>query len=104
MYWYVSMLSGPPHSTNLIVVQIAAFKYSDCVRRLVRAVSSLFRYETDSQSHLAARQRQHCAVLVDQDDPARARTNRNACAGSAVHAVNVERRSDVADLADKIGH
>jgi hypothetical protein len=57
----------------------------------------------DDQSHLAARQRQHRAVLVGQYDPARAGTDRNARAGSAVYAIHVERTSDVADLTDKIG-
>jgi hypothetical protein len=36
-------------------------------------------------------------------DPARARANRDARACSAVYAINVERRSDVADRTDKIG-
>jgi hypothetical protein len=57
----------------------------------------------DDQSHLAARQRQHCAVLVCQYDPARPRANRNARAGGAVYTINVERRSDIADRAYKIG-
>src|SRR5215469_1761317 len=57
----------------------------------------------DDQSRLAARYGQHCAVLVGQYDHARARANRDARAGSAIYAINVERRSDVADRADKIG-
>src|SRR6516162_9671405 len=57
----------------------------------------------DDQSRLGARYGQHCAVLVGQYDPARARANRDARAGSAIYAINVERRSDVADRADKIG-
>jgi len=56
----------------------------------------------DDQSRLAARQRQHCAVLVGQYDPARARADRDARTGSAVYAINVGRASDVADRADKI--
>src|SRR5262249_42475607 len=51
----------------------------------------------DDQSHLAARQRQHRAVLVGQYDPARPRANRDARAGGAVYTINVERRSDIAD-------
>ena len=57
----------------------------------------------DNQSHLAALQRQHCAVLVSQYDPARAWTDRHARAGSAVYAIHVKRTSDVADLTEKIG-
>src|SRR6516165_2177692 len=57
----------------------------------------------DDQSHLAARYGQHCAVLVGQYDPAGARANRDARAGSAVYAINVERRSNVANSTDKIG-
>src|SRR6266487_1707023 len=57
----------------------------------------------DDQSHLAARQRQHRAVLVSQYDPARAGADCNARAGSAVYAIHVERTSDVADLTEKIG-
>jgi len=56
----------------------------------------------DDQSGLAARQRQHCAVLVGQHDPARASADRDARAGSTVDAVDVGRPSNVADGADKI--
>ena len=52
---------------------------------------------------MAARQRQHRTVLVSQYDPARARADRDARASSAVNAVNVERRSDIADLTEKVG-
>src|SRR5271169_7082459 len=52
----------------------------------------------DDHSDLAARQRQHCAVLVSQYDPAHAWADRNARAGSAVYAIHVGRASDVADL------
>lgn len=55
------------------------------------------------QSGLAARQGEHRTVLVGQYDPARARTDRDARAGSAVNAINIGRPSDVADGADKIG-
>jgi len=41
--------------------------------------------------------------LVSQYDPARARADRDARASSAVNAVNVERRSDIADLTEKVG-
>ena len=57
----------------------------------------------DDQSGLAARQRQHCAVLVGQYDPARAGADCGARAGSGVYAIHVGRTSDVADRADKIG-
>src|SRR5271169_868024 len=57
----------------------------------------------DDHSDLAARQRQHCAVLVSQYDPAHAWADRNARAGSAVYAIHVGRASDVADLTEKIG-
>src|SRR5262249_20778393 len=59
----------------------------------------------DDQSGLAARQREHRAVLIGQHD--RARTggpDRGAHAARGIDAINIRRPSDVADDADEIGH
>src|SRR5713101_2702757 len=56
----------------------------------------------DDQSGLAARQREHRAVLIGQHDRARAGADRGARAGRAIDAINIRRRSDVADGADEI--
>src|SRR5215467_1766845 len=56
----------------------------------------------DDQPRLAARQRQHRAVLVGQHDRARAPSNRDASASRAIDPINVRWRSDIADGADEI--
>src|SRR5262249_13330128 len=56
----------------------------------------------DDQSGLSAGQREHRTVLIGQHDCARAPSNRGACAGRAIDAINVRWRSDVADGADEI--
>src|SRR5437867_725248 len=57
----------------------------------------------NDQSGLAARQREHRAVLIGQHDRARAPSNRGARAGRAIDAIDIRRGSDVAHGADEIG-
>src|SRR5262245_17701301 len=56
----------------------------------------------DDKSGLAARQREHRAVLIGQHDRARTGADRGARAGRAIDASNIRRASDVADGADEI--
>src|SRR6266849_3312082 len=77
------------------------------LRRRVRAPLPQRDYQPvevggDDQSGLAARQREHRAVLIGQHDRARAGADRGARAGRAIDAINIRRRSDVADGADEI--
>src|SRR5215831_7427562 len=59
----------------------------------------------DDQSGLAARQREHRAVLIGQHDRARAGgPDRGAHAARGIDTINIRRPSDVADGADEIGH
>ena len=55
----------------------------------------------DDESGLAARQREYRTVLIGQHDRARADADRGADAGRAIDAINIIRRSDVADSAKR---